>query len=116
MAKYSISGSGVSVSHGRGKNKVSVEVSFKELEQWARKMKVDTNSLMEKSFANACSGLKKKFISVIKNRGGVCGVPKFKDFEDFTKQLREVQGISSRPMGGILAENISVGAWKKNGW
>lgn len=46
----------------------------------------------------------------------MCGVPKFKDFEAFTNELRQVNGTSNRPMGGKLAEKSSVGAWKKNGW
>lgn len=93
LAKFSIDGDALAISQGRGKGKVSVKVSFAELEKWARKMKLDTPKLMQKSFANACAGLKKKFASVMKNGGGVCGVPKFRDFETFTKQLREVQGI-----------------------
>jgi len=39
----------------------------------------------------------------MQNSGGVVGVPKFKSFEQFTNELREVNNISSRKMGGILA-------------
>lgn len=116
MAKFSIGSSGVNITSGRGAAKVTIEVSFAELDAWAKKMKIDTEKLMEKSFANACSGLKKKFTSVVQHAGGECGVPKFKDFEEFTNELRQVQGISGRLMGGKLADKSSVGAWKKNGW
>ena len=116
MASYSISGSSVAISSGRGKAKVTITVDFKELERWAKKMKVDTEKLMEKSFANACSGLKSKFVQVMQNGGGVCGVPKFKDFDSFTNELRQINGTSSRLMGGKLAEKSSIGAWKRNGW
>ena len=116
LAKFSIGSSAVNITSGRGKAKVTIEVSFAELEAWARKMKVDTDKLMQQSFANACSGLKKKFVQVVQNAGGVCGVPKFKDFEEFTNQLRQVNGIQDRRMGGKLAEKSSVGAWKRNGW
>ena len=116
MAKYSIGSSGVDITSGRGKSKTTVTIDFSELDAWAQRMKIDTKKLMEKSFANACSGLKKKFTSVVQHGGGECGVPKFKDFEEFTNELRQVQGISNRPIGGKLAEKSSVGAWKKNGW
>ena len=116
MAKFSIGSSGVNVTSGRGAAKATIEVSFAELDAWAKKMKIDTEKLMEKSFANACSGLKKKFTSVVQHAGGECGVPKFKDFEEFTKELRQIQGISDRLMGGRLAEKNNVGAWKQNGW
>ena len=79
-------------------------------------MQLDTDKLMQKSFAAACSGLKKKFQQVVRSAGGVCGVPKFRSFEEFTNELRRVEGISSRPMGGKLAEKSSIGAWKRNGW
>lgn len=114
--RYSIGSSGVDIASGRGKAKVTLTIDFSELDAWAQKMKIDTKKLMEKSFANACSSLKKKFTSVAQHAGGECGVPKFKDFEEFTNELRQVQGISNRPMGGKLAEKSSVGAWKKNGW
>ena len=38
MAKYSIGSSGVNISSGRGAAKVTIEVSFAELEAWAKKM------------------------------------------------------------------------------
>ena len=42
-------------------------------------------------------------------------MPKFKDFDAFTKALRDVDG-SNKPLGGKLADKSSVGAWKRNGW
>ena len=93
----------VSMSRGRGAARVTMTVSFKELERWARLQQIDTGKLMTQSFWRACSGLKKKFRQVMQNAGGVCGVPKFKDFEEFTKTLREASH-NSRPMGGVLAD------------
>ena len=116
MAKFSIGSSGVNITSGRGSAKVSITVDFKTLEDWAKKMKIDTAKLMQKSFANACSGLKKKFLKTVQNGGGECGVPKFKDFEEFTKELRQTDGTANRKMGGKLAEKNSIGAWKRNGW
>lgn len=116
LAKYSIFDNGVSIMSGRGANRVSLFVDFKALINWAKKVKVDTVKLMKRSFGRACSGLKKKFIQVVQSSGGVCGVPKFKDFESFTNELRTVKGISNRPMGGRLAEKSSVVAYKRNGW
>ena len=116
LAKFSIGTSGVDITSGRGKAKVTLTVDFSTLDEWAKKMKNDTTKLMQQSFANACSGLKKKFLQVVQNAGGVCGVPKFKDFDEFTQQLRMVDGTSNRRMGGKLAEKNSIGAWKRNGW
>lgn len=65
MAKYSIGSAGVSITSGRGASKTTIEVSFKALDDWAKKMRIDAEKLMKQSFANACSGLKKKFIQVI---------------------------------------------------
>lgn len=113
--KFNTTTTGVQVSSGRGASKVSVEVSFTELDAWAKKMKVDTPKLLQKSFAAACSGLKKKFVKIVSSGGGSSGVPKFKDFDAFTKALRDVDG-SNKPLGGKLASKSSVGAWKRNGW
>lgn len=116
LAKFSIGSSGVDITSGRGNNKVTLTVDFSSLEKWAKKMKIDTEKLMKQSFANACSGLKTKFLKVVQNAGGICGVPKFKDFDEFTRQLRMIDGSSNKKMGGKLAEKNSIGAWKKNGW
>ena len=116
MAKmYTSIGSVVSQS-GRGQAKVTLIFSFKELELWAKKNAIDTKKLMQKSFANACSSLKAKFRKVVQHAGGESGVPKFKNFEEFTNELRSLYGISNRPMGGKLAQKQSIGAWKTNGW
>ena len=115
---FNLTSTGVDFISGRGKNKtVTLSMSFKQLEDWAKRMKIDTAKLMTRSFGRACSGLKKKFRQVVQSAGGVNGVPKFKDFEDFTKTLRAKRGTSA-PMGGILADVRSKGvvaAYKRNG-
>ena len=65
LAKFSIGTSGVDITSGRGKAKVTLTVDFSTLDAWAKKMKIDTTKLMQRSFANACSGLKKKFLQVV---------------------------------------------------
>ena len=112
---YTLTSSGVSIKSGRGKNAVALTLSFKEIEAWAKRMRKDTKELWRLSYGRACAGLKKKLVGVMKNAGGVEGVPKFKDFEDFTKELRERGGRSSVPMGGLLAERGSIVAFKRNG-
>lgn len=113
---YSITDVGVNFSRGKGAAKVSLVISFKELEAWARRQKIDTKRLMQRSFGRACAGLKTKFAQVMAEGGGVCGVPKFKDFEAFTKQLRALDGKTGRPMGGVLADKRRIVAFKRNGW
>lgn len=110
--------SGVSFTRGRGAAKVAIEISFKSLEDWAKRMKIDEPKLMQRSFGRACSGLKKKFQKVVSNAGGVEGVPKFKDFEAFTQTLREKRGGGwpKRPMGGVLSNKRQIVAFRRNGW
>ena len=115
LMAFTITNSGVLSTRGRGAAKVSIEISFKDLERWARRQLIDTPKLMQRSFGRACSALRGKLVKVMKNAGGVEGVPKFKDFEDFTKELRAKTGRNS-PMGGALADRTNIVAYKKNGW
>ena len=109
---FKVEAGGVTMTRGRGAAKVSLSMSFGSLVRWAKKMKIDTPKLYDKMFCRAAKGLKDKMVQVMKNAGGVCGVPKFKDFEAFTKELREKAKIASRPMGGILSEKSSFFATK----
>lgn len=111
---YSLTATGVRVTSGRGRNAVALDLSFKEIETWAKRMGKDREELWRLSYGRACAGLKKKFVEVMKKSGGVYGVPKFKDFEDFTKELRAKSGRTAT-MGGILAERENIFAFKKNG-
>ncbi len=112
---YSVTDTAVMFSQGRGRAKVSLALSFRDLERWAKRQKIDTAKLMKRSFGRACFALKRKFQKVISNAGGVEGVPKFKDFEAFTKELRAVEGRTT-PMGGVLADASRIVSFKKNGW
>lgn len=112
---YSVTDSGIEISRGRGKAKVTLDVSFKELERWAKKQRLDTPKLIKRSFGRAASGLRKVFVSVMRNSGGVYGMPKFKDFEAFTLDLRRTYGRTAT-MGGALAEPANIVAFKRNGW
>ena len=111
---FTLTATGVSVTSGRGANAVSLVLSFKEIDAWAKRMEKDTKELWRLSYGRACAGLKKKFIEVMQKSGGVYGVPKFKDFEDFTKSLRAMRG-NSATMGGVLADRANVYAYKRNG-
>ena len=111
-----LTATGVDFLTGRGKNKtVTLSMSFKQLEDWAKSCGADMDKVLQRSFGRACAGLKKKFQQVIKNGGGLNGVPKWKDFEEFTKELRAKRGTTA-PMGAILAEPYLAVAYKKNGW
>lgn len=112
---FKLTDTGVDYSRGRGAARVTLSLSFAELEKWAKRQEIDTARLMKRSFGRAAFGLKKKFYDVIKSGGGVCGVPKFKDFDAFTQELRRVTGKSS-PMGGVLADKGNIVAFKRNGY
>ena len=110
-------GGAVNVMTGRGRSAtVALSISFRELERWARQNEIDTKKLINLSMGRAVKGLKRQFEAVMTHSGGVAGVPKFAGFEDFTRSLRAVKGISNRRMGGVLAEKKRIVAYKKNGW
>ena len=112
---FKLTDTGVDYSRGRGAARVTLSLSFAELEKWAKRQEIDTARLVKRSFGRAAFGLKKKFYDVIKSGGGVFGVPKFKDFDAFTQELRRVTGKSS-PMGGVLADKGNIVAFKRNGY
>ena len=91
---------------------VVLDVSFRELERWAAKNRLNEKLLWHRAYGRAIKGLKNKLQKVITLAGGVEGVPKFKDFEAFTLDLRRVQHKAS-PMGGILAEPHVIVAYKR---
>lgn len=108
---------GVIATAGRGRNKtVTLDVSFKDLERWAKRMEIDERAMWRRAYGRACAALKGRFSKIVRNAGGVEGVPKFRDFEEFTRELRAKRGTSSRPMGGVLANKANIVAFKRNGW
>lgn len=111
LGTLKLTDSGVSFSR---RGSVYLEVSFKDLSRWAQRNRVDAARLYSRSFGRACSDLKAKMQKVVSRAGGVEGVPKFRDFEEFTKQLR-VADNNSAPMGGVLAERHVIVAYKRNG-
>lgn len=114
---YSLTDTGVRISSGRGANAVAIEVSFEKIESWARKMKIDTSAVFKRSFGRACSGLKKQLQVVMREGGGANGVPKFKDWTDFTRQMRERQTWRQhKSMGGVLADPRRIVAFRRNGY
>ena len=110
----SVTDSGVNVRTGRGRNAVEISISFREIDAWAKRMKADEPRLWRLAYGRACSGLKKKLVNVMQHGGGESGVPKFRDFEDFTKELRSVRGTTAK-MGGVLADRAHIVASKQNG-
>ena len=113
----SLTDTGVIATAGRGRNKtVTLDISFKELERWAKRVQINERAMWRKAYGRACSALKSRFRKVMTNAGGVEGVPKFRDFEAFTNELRDKRGTSSRPMGGVLANKANIVAFKRNGW
>lgn len=108
LGTFSFTDSGVQLTRGRGAAKtVVLDVSFKELEVWAAQTGVKEKQLFDRSFGRACRTVKKKFEKVVTHQGGVEGVPKFKDFEGFTRELRRVDN-STAPLGGKLAHPKSI--------
>lgn len=105
---------GRSVTFSRRGVGVYLEVSFRALERWGQRNRVDANKLYIKSYGAAIRALRAKLQKVVTRGGGVDGVPKFKDFEEFTKELRAVRN-NSAPMGGILAEKHVIVSYKRDG-
>ena len=108
---------GATVTAGKGRAKtVILEVDFTELRAWAKRMKVKEAAIWRKAYKGAIRVLKSKFQKVISNAGGVEGVPKFRDFEQFTKELRVAGNFSGKPMGGVLADKRRIVSYPLNGW
>ena len=113
----SLTSTGVDFVSGRGKHKtVELSMTFADLEKWAKRCRIDTKKIKTETFGWAVKGLKTKLRQVVTKAGGVNGVPKFRDFEEFTKELRAKKGISGRPMGGVLADEKRIVSNKRNGY
>ena len=110
LGTIKVGNSGITLSR-RGQG-VVLDMSFRELEVWAARNKIDERRLWTQSFGRACKGLRNKLQKVVSRAGGVEGVPKFKDFEDFTRRLREATH-NTRPMGGVLADPHVIVAYKR---
>lgn len=107
---------GATVTEGRGAAKtVLLDISFKDLEVWAARSGKDAAALWRRSYGRAVSGLKKQFAKIVTSAGGVYGVPKFKNFEQFTTEFRAATNRTA-PMGGVLADKRRIVAYKRNGW
>ena len=112
-----LTAAGARVTSGRGASKtVVLDVSFAQLERWARRMKVDAARVWRKAYGSALRSLKSQFQKIVAKAGGVEGLPKFKDFEQFTKELRVAGNFAGKPMGGILADKRRIVSFKRNGW
>lgn len=113
----STTGTGVRFSRGRGAAAVALDVSFKDLERWAKRQAINTPRLFRRSFGRACSGLKKQLAQIMRQGGGVQGVPKFRDYEAFTAEYRrETDRDPTGPIGGVLADKRRIVAFKRNGY
>lgn len=113
----SLTSTGVDFVSGRGKHKtIELSMSFRSLEKWAKHCRINTKKITTETFGWAVRGLKTKLRQVVTKAGGVNGVPKFRDFEEFTKELRAKTGISARPMGGVLADEKRIVSNKRNGY
>ena len=99
LGTFNIVNGGVTLS--RRSAGVLLDVSFKELEIWAARNGIDEKKLWQRSYGRALGAIKSKFAKVISRGGGTDGVPKFKSFEKFTKQLRAATNKST-PIGGVL--------------
>lgn len=93
---------------------MAIDISFEEIKKWARFNAINEDREWYKAFGRACSGLKRQLAAVMNKGGGVNGVPKFRDYEDFTRELRALRGVAGK-MGGVLAERGNIVAFKRNG-
>lgn len=109
LGTFKNTGTGITLSR-RGAG-VLLNVSYKELEIWAAKNGIDEKKLWKKNYGRAIKNIKGKFTKVVTRAGGVEGVPKFTDFDAFTRELRTARNMT-RPMGGVLADKKVIIAKK----
>lgn len=110
LGTFKLTDSGVTLSR-RGAG-VVLDVSFRELSHWAQRNGVDSTRLFNRSYGRAVRALRDKLRKVMTRAGGVEGVPKFRDFEQFTKELRTARNDTA-PMGGILAQRKMIISFKR---
>lgn len=114
LGTFKVNDGNVTLTRGRGVNKaVVLNVSFKELEIWAARNGVNEKKVWDRAWTRAMSTLRSRLQKVISGAGGYDGVPKFKDFEQFTKELRAAKNKTT-PMGGVLAAKKVI-IWEKIG-
>lgn len=105
---------GYTFSRGRGAAKVSMSIDFSEIERWAKRNQAEMPRLIRKARGSAANVLMKNLYELMQAGGGLYGVPKFRDYDEFTKKWREVKGITG-PMGGVLAMKKSIRKWVDGG-
>ena len=114
LGTFKVNDGNVTLTRGRGANKaVVLDVSFKELEIWAARNSVNEKKVWDRAWTRAMSTLRNRLQKVISGAGGYDGVPKFKDFEQFTTELRVARNKTA-PMGGVLAAKKVI-IWEKIG-
>lgn len=112
LGTFSAGANSVTLSRGRGAAKtVVLDVSFRELEVWAARNGVEAKRVWTRAYGRAITSIKGKLQKVVSHAGGVEGVPKFKDFERFTRELRQARN-NTKPMGGVLADKRVIIAKK----
>jgi len=86
------------------KGGVEIRISTKEIERRARRLRDQMPALRARAFKTQMKTILGQMKKAMRQGGGVYGVPKYADFEQFTKDLRAATGQSGR-MGGKLADD-----------
>lgn len=83
---------------------VEIRISMKEIERRMRRMRDKLPKLRERAFKVQMGTILKQMQKAMASGGGVYGVPRFKEYESFTKDLRKAYGRDANgPIGGNLA-------------
>ena len=83
---------------------VAIKITMPQIEKRMRRLSADLPKLRARSLNTIAGNILKTMRKTMRVRGGLNGVPAFKDFEGITNEIRQMRGIESRPMGGKLAE------------
>lgn len=90
---------------------VTIDVDLSQIQKCMRRCREKLPKIRAKSWAKATGTLHKQ-LQMAMSKGGdpARGVPKFKDWEDFTKSLRKFRGWKKKDhkMGGVLADRDRI--------
>jgi len=83
---------------------VEIRISTKEIERRARRLRDQMPAIRARAFKTQMKTILGQMKKAMRQGGGVYGVQKFADYEQFTKDLRSATGKNGR-MGGRLADD-----------
>lgn len=94
------------------KGHISLRIDASMLVNAMDQLKTEVPKMANDSMYGAVRKLRSHLVEVMDKGGGIYGVPKFKEYDPFTKSVRAIRGYTGK-MGGVLAEDYAIVAYKQ---